>query len=390
MISSIFLYFVSIFASREWQDQWFFLAIFCYSVIAWKLLIPKLGRLAAVTITYMLFSGTFFWLFRENRYFTVEQYDQQALRFFASDSVAKMLMVIGTVLLLAKSRSRFLDMGGLASLIFIIVNMVSQFGQIIRHIANHLWPCSIENSCGGAIGNPSMSISFMIAVLPVAMKQATPQARRWMVFAVFISALISKSSIALGMLAAGGVIYFLMQRKYIWFTLAPIPIAIGHFTLGRDLFSSGTRFEMWKLFMHVWAFNPVNWLWGMGYGTFGVFSRNIQHTLADPELGPKYKKALGLSESLYVQDKNWWTWLHNDWLQMLFETGVIGLALFTLLYFKILTRFFCRDEKFELASAILFGIVMLLNYPLHMHLPTLFGAWLAIAALLKSRDELQG
>ena len=151
---------------------------------------------------------------------------------------------------------------------FIVINLISQLGQVVRHLYHHMQPCIVENSCGGALGNPSMSISFMVATLPVALKQVTPSNRKWIVLLVVISALLSKSSIALGMLAAGAAIYFIMQKKYIWFAFAPIPILIGHFTLGRDLFSSGMRFEAWRIFMQVWAHNPINWLWGMGFGTF--------------------------------------------------------------------------------------------------------------------------
>lgn len=376
MIISAFLFVAAILASREWQNQWFILAAFSISVLAWKVLIPKVGRLPTVLICYCLLSAAYTWLFRENRYIQVEQYDQQAIRYFSVDAATKLLLILWPMFILAKHERPFRWLGELGAVLVIYLNCGSLLWMAFKQYQNTGKVCAIENSCGGMLGNPSMSMSFMVALLPIALVQSTKSSRWILISLVAVSVLLSKSSIALGMLALLAVVYAAYRNIYLIF-LAPSAMALGYGILGKDLLSDGLRFKMWGFFMERWASNPANWLWGMGYGSFGVFSRHIQRGVKQLPDGSEIKLWAP------VHEDHWWTWMHNDWLQIIFELGIIGILLAVPVYFLALKRLHRMKYNHALLSLAMFGILMVFNYPLHVHLSSLFGAWLMMVALVK-------
>jgi len=90
-----------------------------------------------------------------------------------------------------------------------------------------------------------------------------------------------------------------------------------------------------------------------------------------------------------VKDGFWWIWMHNDWLQALFETGIVGLSLMFGLYLQALRRLVITGLTAEAKTLLLFGIFMGSNYPAHVGLTCMFGAWLMCLALDVSNKDLQ-
>lgn len=383
MLTAIFLFLFAIIWSREWTDQWFLLFAFCSSIFVWKTTLHRLGKLPSILLFYCLISAGYTWLWMHNRYFTVEPYDKTAIKFFAADGAAKLAMIVFVVSVVAKSKDMLREFGGIASLVFIIINFVVQMSQAGYLLFKGHGLCALENVCGGAMGNPSMSISFMVVALPVAAAQIFPK-YRWALFSmVGLSVLLSKSAIALGLY----ICVLIMHMCIIWLpAIMPIGLIL-YFIKGAEFFSSSLRLEMWRLFMGVWKNNPANWLWGMGYGTFGVFSQNIQRALADPANGELARKSFGLSEQINAHADHWWVWLHNDWLQIIFELGVVGIVLCVATYLLAVKRIWDRGERPELYSLLLYGACMLMNYPTHVHLSALFGAWILFYSLLNSKAD---
>lgn len=387
MILSALAFIAAIVVTREWQDQWFFLALFSIITLSWTVLKPRLGWTATIFLTYCMLSASWVWLFRNNRYIPIEPYAQQAIRMFALDGMMKLWLILAPLLLLAKSKNQFRWTGELASLLFVCLNSGNVIYQAIRqHIEVGGW-CSLENTCGGFLGNPSMSISFTVAVLPVAIAQTTSASRILVLLLVAAAAYLSKSSMAVGMIAVALGIYLMLRHKYWLVFMTGLPLVFGYLSMGKTMFSSGLRFEMWNLFMRIWANNPANWPWGMGYGTFGVFSRNIQHSLADPEKGEEVRKLLGLSSAVNPRNDHWWVWLHNDWLQLIFDIGIVGLTLGVATYLVAVNSLWRKKDLSVLASLLLYGILMVFNYPTHVHVSSLFGAWLMLVALLKFTED---
>lgn len=88
--------------------------------------------------------------------------------------------------------------------------------------------------------------------------------------------------------------------------IASVATLAGLYRWGWEFFDSSMRFDIWKLSMEYWRENLGHAL-GAGPGTFIVFGPHVQIT------------------NSYRQGE-YFLWMHNDWLQVTFEYGYIGLA----------------------------------------------------------------
>ncbi len=121
------------------------------------------------------------------------------------------------------------------------------------------------------------------------------------------------------------------------------------------------RFIIWEKGMDWWVQNvpPMN---GLGIGTTYEFLPYIQ-------------KISGLDVS------QWFVWFHNEWIQILFEQGAIGLFLALCLYFQAL---YCSVKKdYLFISLVGFGFASIFNFTLHAPFHSFLGAFLLARALKK-------
>lgn len=125
-------------------------------------------------------------------------------------------------------------------------------------------------------------------------------------------------------------------------TLLGVVLISGFFvattTLGNSFVSTSDRLRFWN-HQFAWWFNNVDFFLGSGLGTFeriGAYLHIDNHRK-------------------YI--------MHNDFLQMLFECGFVGLVLFVVSYVKLYSD--SRKELF--AAMIVFGFfpAMLFYFPLH-------------------------
>lgn len=102
-------------------------------------------------------------------------------------------------------------------------------------------------------------------------------------------------------------------RKIHWLTFIPavgIPTALALFVVTRPTFHFGVgiveRLYHWDKYMSVWILSgPATWIFGSGPGSFQWISLIKERSVGGP---------------IFLQ-------LHSDWLQILFEEGVIGFLL---------------------------------------------------------------
>lgn len=357
------------------QTKWFFLSCFCIGLIAWKLVMPKLGTAAALLFAYAVINGAWFWIWKNNRYINLgvmdpesgvmiqDAYTQLAVRHFASDGVAKLLIVLFPILFFLNDREKLCFWGSRLSATFCI----STIGMVFYSLFFEPNWCRAINSCGGSLSNPSMNSSLLVVTLPFLLA-LTRGWVRWLCLILAVAAVfISKGSIGVGLLAAMACLYALRFGYWKLLYLGALSIAAGRLIYGPVMFNSGNRWDTWVFLMGKWFQNAKNYPFGMGYGTFGVFSANLQ-----------------LAEG---HDTNWWIRMHNDWLELLFTLGFVGLALSVLVYLTALLRFFARKEYTETISMCLFGLMMGMNYPLHDPIASLFGGFIVLAGLLISQSK---
>lgn len=162
--------------------------------------------------------------------------------------------------------------------------------------------------------------------------------------------------------------YWRDLKLWQWVLFSALPLYYI-FSLVVPKFSTGGngRFDIWGYAYDWWkSQGPFVWWFGAGEGSTPVIVPLIQ-------MGKHYDPN---SFSFYM-------YMHNDWLQFLFEGGAIGLSLAVLLYGEILLK---SKNKAMVAA---FGVAMVSNFPLHSPLITLFGILLMGRAYL-GRDTYAG
>ncbi len=117
----------------------------------------------------------------------------------------------------------------------------------------------------------------------------------------------------------------------------------------------------WKEHMEYWWANANHWF-GFGPGSFEFVSLLIKEHAE----GPKY-------------------WLHGDWLQFVFETGYVGLAMAALAYLWVL--WVLRKSIFHFASWVGLGIGMTVYSPLQFFMVQMIAAGLIKEAVLIWREQ---
>lgn len=198
----------------------------------------------------------------------------------------------------------------------------------------------------GALNNGGLDATFLGCMLPLL---------PWPAVLLPIAAIIvSKSST--GLMCVGIFsLWKIVSRPQFWNTIREyfwlgIPL-IGACYIGeKELFSGTGRFEIWGM---VWDFmlnNRDQWFFGYGAGTF---------SLAGPLLQQKYQVMLN----------NGFTWVHNEYLQIFFEQGLVG----------ILFVFIVLIKHVRSLPVILFCLCAIMQPVLRVPLLALFGAYLFLS-----------
>lgn len=199
------------------------------------------------------------------------------------------------------------------------------------------------------LSNSATDASFLACFLPIA---------GWFSIPILIAIALTKSSTGFG--AVGVVlISWLMSKhglKKTWPILVIIPLlmwGVGHFFLQGELFNSNGRFYVWRIAYEYWSKLPGFYrAFGTGAGSFFVY-------------GPVLMKSAEPTTSMVF------FWMHNDWLQVLFENGWTGLSLVFLVFLKLM----CGTEEDPKAFAMLctFGFIGLTQMPLRQFLFQVLG-----------------
>lgn len=185
------------------------------------------------------------------------------------------------------------------------------------------------------MGNPSISASF------AALSLSWPLA--------LIAALWTQTATA-GMLVFS-YLTILAHRKFGWLALVISATLAASALYFADL-NPGLRFEMWSQALDYWTEQPLLIkLFGLGPGSSAVVLPHIQQ--------------------LNGTTDKWFYFLHNDWLQIIMELGLVGFTLIATCYAKLLYSVRYSNYLYFFVG---FGLCMITSYPLHWAPHVLLGA----------------
>lgn len=154
----------------------------------------------------------------------------------------------------------------------------------------------------------------------------------------------------------------ILEKQLVFFAFILVCFIGSAAWLIPDFFNSTGRFRMNDLTFN-WFLKYVNPIIGVGNGTSILFIPFIQQ-----ESGDKSPYSFG--------------WLHNDFLQVLFEQGIFGFL------FAFLLAAFCLFKSYKKSSyifnaACIYILVSIFNYPAHTPVHAFIGAFLVAKITLK-------
>lgn len=216
------------------------------------------------------------------------------------------------------------------------------------------------------LSNTSHDASFMAAMLPLMAGVFK--------MPLIVCVLGSRSATANSMLAAYILMRGLRESKGKYFKAkvlggAGILISLGF--IFKDKFMTGTgRYTEWLKFWKFFVDHKNIWLFGTGPGTGFYYGPALQ-------LESSLRNNVPITEDVFV-------FFHNEYLQGLFELGIVGLVLGLVVYGRALWGSRGRVQE----SLILFSIMGFTQFSLHMPLPALaFSALLVLG--LRDNQEYQ-
>lgn len=383
-MNNIFIYFAFFcafifnFGESSLPGKWYLVAMISCVAIAWKRILPRFGALAAITFFYFVSSAVWVFIKYKTRFLDIDSWNRITIYFYSADSFARMMLIITPFIAIRYRVADLYILGSRICLAYVAANAL----LLIKDFIILPGMCSVDNVCGGVMANPSISTSVMMVCVPFALEQLKsiniPKINLVKVYlfwtVVIASIVLSRSSIGFGMLIAHICVSIFMNNtdnvRAALFKAAFIIAALataGYLYAGNMFMHSNGRFAQWSYFMDKWSHKKVHWIFGSGHGTFGIFSANLE--LADRNVGA------------------WWPWMHNDWLQILFESGAVGLILAISIYIKSLFCSYRLANNTLFMGIIMLGICMLLNYPVHLGFGALLCAWITTCSLLQCMED---
>ena len=166
-----------------------------------------------------------------------------------------------------------------------------------------------------------------------------------------------------------GLLFWLFNNKKRYSKIIAITLIIGMMSGGFILYRAGRldtydphRIQVWK---KAWVISKTNRLTGFGLGSF----RSIFHKRA-----PEFRH------------DGHWAQAHNDWLQLIFEQGLIGFGIVLFLCWGILYTFIKkRKGLIPLICLMISGIVAIYGFPFH----TAIGVLPIVALVLFDKENME-
>jgi hypothetical protein len=333
------------------------LGILWISVACWRRVHWSAGlAFASTALSSMSVFG-----FPLNPYRNFDPVAQLSLQNEALESVFYFLVLV-FAFSTTRGRHRLALMGGAAW--FCLIDSLFVIGQAVAgfppdHRGAFLGNHSL-NACVIAMTYPLSDGKFfqwLVLMFPESWRASArtvlDQLRTW---APIVAVLLSQSSMGIGVLcisfAAAAIAavrfrYAFFMSALIW---ALLLVPAYFFWGGPGLFHDSDRFSTWHLMMSWWWGNASH-LFGTGQGTYFLLAPYIQ-------------------TQAHYHEGFWWTWLHSDWLQVLFEQGIVGLVAYGAVFVSAATRALRTRRPWLFAAICSAAATALGNFPARMMLPS--------------------
>jgi len=227
---------------------------------------------------------------------------------------------------------------------------------------------------GGFLGNTSINACFIACTYPILKRRPIKPKDAigalwglWTLLVPISAIIVSRSNMALASLLAAFLVPMLLRpglfsardwrRTLVFFVIL---LLTAHHFMGAKMGDDNGRVLVWRTCLEWWMHHANIWV-GTGIGTFATFGANIQRVFLH-------------------RDDGYLLWMHNDWLQILFELGIGGLLLALLTFGAAIWRASRRQPLWIAASLAAFGTTMCGNYPLHLPMFGLLGGVLLALA----------
>jgi len=221
------------------------------------------------------------------------------------------------------------------------------------------------------LNNNSMDTSMIVVLLPFLTHKIKDLDYRvkLAIFAVpaFTLLFVTESSTAFGALIVLGFTSFLFNM---WMIIPIMLGVIGVLFQHKHFFETSGRFHIWVISMKYWWQNLNIWL-GSGSGTFQRLAPMIQI----PNEKPIPTEIPGVVHFALFP------FMHNEYLQILFEQGILGFSTFMAFSASLLNKARLKPHVFSSLSVL--GFVMLTQFPLRYFAGSLVAGFIARLALDK-------
>lgn len=259
----------------------------------------------------------------------------------AAMSAVWILMVTFPFVILPKDKNKYVDG------FFGIVALLDSVSVLFR-----LGIDQYRNS--GVQLNPAQDGTLIACLLPLV--YYSKSWFKWPITMLMMLAIVkTKASTPLVGLAVFLCVAVWFSRYRIFAIIGPIVTAlIGLWMQGYvALTSSDGRLNyIWPLIMKYWK-EHLNKTFGAGSGSFFMYGPAIEINF----------HGFGYMNPVYI-------WLHNEWLQILFEFGIVGLIMAALFYIITLIKTYSRPMLFS--SLLVYGVTASFQMPLRQFVSAFF------------------
>lgn len=314
----------------------FFAFLFCVPV--WK----YVHWSAAPILFWVIFCSLYLFPNQNNQYSHYQLLDKISFRFLSYESLCYTLLYGGVGLYLVRGPKKLFSWAMSALSWFLFSSALMTAVQFLYEESGHFRI--------GFLTNASMNGCLLAAGLPIVHRNfrgLTPAWLRWLpTSACVLAVVLTEASLPLGVLAGTVFALFLKRRpKLLW--LAPVPLIVGYALMGGGLLSDSGRFGMWSRAITFWLEQGHIWM-GFGLGSSAAWLPYIQQV------------------THYAHSNFYYPFFHSDWIQILFELGMIGFMLTLIPVSIALYRGYCRRDPTLFASFFGLCLCALANWPVHL------------------------